>query len=198
MTEDNDLLESFMDGSTRRSVLKTGTLATAGLALGTGTATAQEDDGDGGGLGEEYDKALMFADQFNPNSKFVISSPVLQWNPNVQEVREAAWSEYNTRMIRYLNTGQRATFFQAEAAEVPEFDQEAGYVVDAEGDTSEQGTPQPEVFDMHQEWAPFGASRLVTVNFTPVGEDEEDALLEQEDWWTQDGGGQTPTGQTPQ
>jgi len=103
-------------------------------------------------------------------------------------------------MRRYLNTGQRAQFFMAEEAEVPEFDQEAGYVVDAEGDTTEQGTPQPEVFRMHQEWAPFGASRLATVNFTPVGEDEEDALLETEDWWIDgDGTEGTPTTtQTPQ
>ncbi len=195
MTDKNNLLETLTGDSSRRSVLKTGALTTAGLTLtGVGSAAAQQDDGIVDG---ESDKALMFADQFNPNSRFVITSPVIEWNPNVQEVRDADWSEYNTRMIRYLNTGQRAQFFMAEDAEVPEYDQQAGYVVDAEGDT-QQGNPQPEVFSMEQEWAPFGASRLVTVNFSPVGEDEEDDLLDDEDWWLDGDGGTATPGGTPQ
>ena len=195
MTDKTSFLETLTGDSSRRSVLKTGALTTAGLALtGVGSAAAQ----DGDVVDGESDKALMFADEFNPNSRFVITSPVIRWNPNVQEVRDADWSEYNTRMIRYLNTGQRAQFFMAEDAEVPEFDQEAGYVVDAEGDT-QQDTPQPEVFSMEQEWAPFGASRLVTVNFSPVGEDEEDDLLDDEDWWLDgDGGGTATPDGTPQ
>ncbi|MFB6179366.1 MAG: hypothetical protein ABEI77_06550 [Halorientalis sp.] len=195
MTDDSPSFESLLDDSTRRSVLKTGSLAAAGLSvIGSGTAAAQNGNG---GVDQASDKALLFADEFNPNARFVITSPVIRWVPKVEQVRDADWSDYNTRMIRYLNTGQRATFFMAEAAEVPEFDQDAGYVVDAEGDTT-QGTPQPEVFQMNQEYAPFGASRLVTVNFRPVGEDEEDRLLGNEDWWLNGTDDQTPTDtQTP-
>lgn len=207
MTEEPTLFESFVNGSTRRSVLKSGTLATAGLALGSGTASAQ-DDGDTLDT-QEWDKAIMPLSQFHPASYFVITSPVIRWQPRVPEIRDNVWSEYNTRAIRYLNTDETSLFWQAQDAEVPEYDQQAGFVVDAEGDTGPNNTPQPEVFRMRAEYSPFGATGFVTVNFTPVGEDEEDSLLGNEDWWYADdedavgldeiGDEQTPTdGQTPQ
>jgi hypothetical protein len=184
MTEDNDLLESFMDGSTRRSVLKTGTLATAGLALGTGTATAQDDDGDVVG-NQEWDKAIMPVSQFHPASRFVITSPVIRWQPNVSAIQDNVWSEYNTRTIRYLNTNETSLFWQSHRAEVPEFNDQAGFVVDAEGETGPNDTPQPEVFRMRSEGSFLGDSGYVTVQFTPVGEDEQQDLLD-DDWWYAD------------
>ncbi|WP_226012051.1 hypothetical protein [Halomicrobium salinisoli] len=180
MTDHQNLLDKFAD-PTRRSVLKKGAAATAGLGLtaaSSGSAAAQDDDEvleD-----QEWDKAIMPAGQFQPRSRFIITSPVLQWNPRVEEIRDNVWSEYNTRAIRYLNSNEHVLFWQAEDAEVPNFNQEAGYVVDAEGDTFQDGNPQPEIFRMHSESALFGDSGYMTVNFTPVGEDEEDQYFNDE------------------
>ncbi len=188
MTDDESLLHELTGESTRRSVLKSGALATAGAGLAgvtSGGATAQDDDGLADG--QEWDKAIMPVGQFQPNSRFIITSPVLEWSPNVPEIRDNVWSEYNTRAIRYLNTNEQVLFWQAQDAEVPNFNQEAGYVVDAEGDTAPDGnTPQPEVFRMRAQYSPFGDSGYVTVNFTPVGEDEQDDWLDNDDWWYDD------------
>ncbi|MFC7195595.1 hypothetical protein ACFQL4_14790 [Halosimplex aquaticum] len=169
--------------------MKKSAIAAAGTgvaATGAGAAAAQEGDETDTGGGDSQ-KALMFSQSVNPFSEFVITSPVLEWVPNVEEVRDNVWSDYNTRMIRYLGTGQRATFFQAQDAQVPNFNQEAGYVVDAEGDTADDGTPQPEVYRLEPESTFFDPNGwLQTVNFSAVGEDEEDDFLDDEDWWLSD------------
>lgn len=181
MTDEENLLQRLTGESTRRSVLKSGALATAGAGLAgasTGGAAAQDDDDvlDN----QEWDKAIIAAAHFQPASRFIITSPVLQWDPNVEEIEDNIWSEYNTRAIRYLNQNEQVFFWQAHEAEIPNFNQEAGYVVDAEGDTFQDGTMQPEIFRMHSEGSIFGDSGYVTVNFTPVGEDEEDAFFDDE------------------
>lgn len=180
-------LDSVADS--RRSFMKKGAAATAGtslLAAGMGNAAAQNGDDDWfDDAFAESDKALMFTDQVRPGAFFVITSPVLQWNPNVEAVEDNIWSEYNTRQIRYINTRERATFFQAHAAEVPNFNQEAGYVVDDDETFGENQTPQPEVFVLDPDPAVFSDSPfLMEVQFSPVGEKEEDDLLEDEGWWT--------------
>lgn len=147
---------------------------------------AQNDDDDDVLDDQEWDKAIMQTNAFRPRAKFIITSPVLQWVPNAEDIRDNVWSEYNTRAIRYLGDPNRYFWWQAQEAEVPNFNQDAGYVVDAEGDTGPNNTPQPEVFRMRDESSLFGDEGFMTVNFTPVGEDEEDALLEQDDWWLDD------------
>lgn len=181
---DESLFDRLTGDSSRRSVLKNGVLATAGAGLAgasTGSGAAQIDDDDEVLEDQEWDKAIMAVTQFQPRSRFIITSPVLQWNPDVEEIRDNVWSEYNTRAIRYLNTNEQVLFWQAHEAEVPNYNEEAGYVVDAEGDTFEDGTPQPEIFRMRGDASIFGDSGYVTVQFTPVGEDEEDELLDDED-----------------
>lgn len=173
----------------RREFMKKGAAATAGagvLASGTGSVAAQTDDNDDEFDDQEWDKAIIAASHFQPRSRFVITSPVLKWSPSVDEIQDNVWSEYNTRMIRYLNTNEQVPYWQAHEAEVPDFDQKAGYVVDAEGETGPNNTPQPEIFRMHPEGSIFGASGFVTVNFTPVSEDEQDDLLDDDDWWYED------------
>lgn len=184
----NKLLNDLTGDSTRRSVLKGGALATAGVGLAgvtTGSGAAQDN---GVVDNQEWDKAIIAASHFQPRGRFIITSPVLQWDPNVEEIEDNVWSEYNTRMIRYLNNREQVPYWQAHQAEVPEYNQQAGYVVDAEGDTGPNKTPQPEIFRMHSEGSLFGASGYVTINFTPVSEDEEDDLLDDDDWWYDDDG----------
>ncbi|WP_101296861.1 twin-arginine translocation signal domain-containing protein [Halegenticoccus soli] len=168
--------------STRRDVLKTGAAAAAGIGLASaGTATAQ--DGDDDIIEEQGGKALIFTNQFRPGARFVITSRVLDWVPNVPDVQDSVWSNYNTRNIRYLNTNEIVPFFIAQDAEIPPYKQQFGYVVDDEGDFR-NGTQQPEVYEMNRQWEPFGDNpNLFTVQFSPVNEDEEDDVLEDDDWW---------------
>ncbi|WP_436928545.1 hypothetical protein [Halosimplex halobium] len=136
-------------GETRRSILKKGALATgaaAGLAgcaaldgeegpaaetetdgdgtdvLGDGTDTddGTETDGDGavaGGRG----KALMFADAFRAGAQFRVTSPVIEQQPEVEGVEDGSvWSDYNTRVVEYVNTEEDVLLFPAHDAEVTE------------------------------------------------------------------------------
>ena len=192
MTDDENLLDRLTGESTRRSVLKSGALATAGASLATGGVAAQEGDGagdgagDGVGDGQNWMKGILPAAQFRPSARFIITSPVIEWTPNIAEIQDNVWSEYNTRAIRYLNSNEQVLFWQAQDAQVPEFNQQAGYVVDSAGDVGPNNTPQPEIYRMNTEYAPFGTSGYVTVQFSPVREDEEDDWLDNDDWWYAD------------
>ncbi len=171
--------------STRRSVLKRGALATAAAGLAgvtSGGAAAQESDGTPGD-DRNLMSAIISAALYRPNARFFITSPVLDWSPKVPEVQDNVWSDYNTRVLRYLNTDQEAMFYQAHEAQIPQFDQEAGYVVDAEGDTGPNGAPQPEIFRMHPGFGLLGDSRYMAIRFSSVPEEEEDDWLDNDDWW---------------
>lgn len=192
MNRDTTHIES---DESRRSILKKGALSVGALTVGgVGTAAAQEDDGgffddddDGEIFDDQWRKALMYVGQARPGKRFVITSPVIDWTPDIGEIQDNIWSNYNTRTMRYLNSDEQHLFWVAHEAEIPEYDDEAGYVVDPEGDTGPNNSPQPEVYSMHSEWTPLGGdAAYITLNFTPVGEDEEDTLLETEDWWRDD------------
>lgn len=186
MTEDDRLLDSIVSDETRRSFMKKGAVATAGTAAATGVASAQDDgdDGDGGGLTEGW-KGLIFIDNFHPEARFAIVSGVVEWVPNYGEVQDNWFADYNTRLIRWLNTDEVVPLFVAQDANVGEFDDGLGFVTDVDDDAN-----QPQLFEMNKEFTLFGDSqRLVTVNASPVGEQEEDSILENDDWWEDDGGG---------
>ncbi|WP_436907949.1 hypothetical protein [Halosimplex marinum] len=136
-------------GETRRSILKKGALATgaaAGVAgcaglgdegpaaetdtdgatdtdvLGDGTDT---DDGtetdDDGAVEGDGGKALMFADAFRGGAQFRVTSPVIEQQPEVEGVEDGAvWSDYNTRVVEYVNTEEDVLLFPAHDAEITE------------------------------------------------------------------------------
>lgn len=168
--------------SDRRSFLRTVSAATAGAALvGTGASTAIAQDGDDGddGLLDEGWKGLIFADNFHPGARFVFVSGVVEWTPSYGDVRDSWFADYNTRMIRWLNTDEVVPLYLAEEADVGDYDSDLGFVTDADDDPE-----QPQVFEMSQEWSPFSDNpRLVTLNVNPVDEDDEDAILDTDDWW---------------
>ena len=179
--------------STRRSFMKTSAAGIASAALattGVGTAVAQDD-----GVLDEGWKGLIFANNFHPQARFTFVSGVTEWTPNFGEVQDNWFSGYDTRMIRWFNTGEVVPLFVAQDANVGEFNQELGFVADVDDDPN-----QPQVFEMDQEWTPFGDSpRFITVNVSPVPEDEEDQILENEDWWQDagaEGGTTTPGNET--
>lgn len=186
MTRENNTLDRLLGDETRRSFLKKSAVATVGAsALGSGVGAAQEDDQ----LGEGW-KALISVDNFHPDARFTFVSGVVDWTPTYGNVQESWFSDYNTRMIRWLNTNQTVPLFVAQGANVGEFDEELGFVADVDDDQN-----QPQLFQMNQEWTPFGDDpQLITVNASPVPEEEEDQILENEDWWQTGGDGTTTVG----
>ena len=185
MTRDNDTIDRLLGGETRRSFIKKSAVATVGAsALGSGVGAAQ--DGGDGELTEGW-KALISGDNFHPQGRFTFVSGVVEWTPTYGDVQDSWFSDYNTRMIRWLNTNQTVPMFVAQSANIGEYDEELGFVADVDDDQN-----QPQLFEVNQEWTPFGDNpQLVTVNASPVAEEEEDEILQNEDWWQTGGGNDT-------
>ncbi|NHN46285.1 twin-arginine translocation signal domain-containing protein [Halostella sp. JP-L12] len=178
MTDDS-LLERIADDETRRSFIKKSAVTTAGTGLAlSGTASAQDDDAGSGGLDDDW-KALIQASNFHPEGKFAIVSGVVSWTPNYGDIQDSFFSDYNTRMIRWQNTGEVVPLWAAEEANLGSFDGDRGFVSDAHDDQD-----QPQLFQMNKEWTPFGDNpELVTVKVSPVNEDDEDSLLDVDEWF---------------
>lgn len=159
--------------------MKKSALAMGGLAIGaSGTATAQEDDGVFGDLDDAW-KGLIQIDNFHPNARFTFVSGVIEWAPNYGDVQDSWFSDYNTYQIRWLNTDEIVPLYVAHDANIGEYDEELGFIPDADDDQN-----QPQLFEMNREWTPFDDNnRLITINASPVGEEEEDDILETQDWW---------------
>lgn len=207
MSDDN-LFESLVDDESRRSFMKKGAAATTAAAIGgAGVVSAHQgqnegenggEGGDGGVLDEGW-KALTFVNNFHPRATFAFVSGVTEWVPNYGPVQAGWFSEYNTRLVRWQNTGEVTPLFVAEDAQIGSFNEDLGFVTDANDDDN-----QPQLFEVNKEWTPFSEDpRLVTMNVSPVGEEEEDRILQDDDWWLgeeaaggADGGGgnQTATG----
>lgn len=187
MTDENTPLESIFGGETRRSFVKKGALASGTAVLGlSGTAAAdddQEDDDDDVFVNEEQAKCILFQNDFRPGSEFIITSPVIEWTPNVPQNLGSPFEGYNTRIIRYRGSGDNVVFFQSQDAQVPNFSQEAGFVVDDDEDFGENEFVQPEVFSLWNQASFFeGTTRLVTARFSPVEEDFENQIFDEEDF----------------
>lgn len=191
---DNDTINRIADEESRRSFMKKGALATVGVgAMASGTAAAQngqqdETDRVADSLEEgEGWKALLFVDNFHPAGQFTIVSDVIDWVPNYGEINGSWFSDYNTRQIRWQNTDEVVSLFVAQDADIGEFDPNLGFVTDDDDDAN-----QPQLYEMNREWTwtPLDdSSRLITVNVSPVSEEEEDAIFENEDWWQEPGTG---------
>lgn len=221
VTDSNEpaLIERLRDS--RRSILKKGALATGALTLGgVGTVAAQEDgdaifgDDPDENPGElfveaEAQKALMFRQDFVPAGLFTIVSPVIDAQPDVEEITDNIYSEYNTRTIRYVHPfTSNVPFYPAQAATIGPFEEQFGSVVDDDfvgdddaGDFQDQDDEseilvndepieadgieenelrqlRPTVFALRREANFFGDSeRIVEVQFSPVPEDQEEAVF---------------------
>lgn len=170
-TNPSDLLSD----QSRRSVLKSGALASGAIALGLGSVqgAGAQSEGEGG------NDALMFSDEFRAGAEFRIESEALDWTPNVEGAQASAvFGDYGTRIIQYTNTREEAYFFPAEGATIE----------------------QDGVYRFRQRFSAFGddagGEGLVAVTFEPVAEedrvfaDEADDQLDEDDFDGLDGGGE--------
>jgi len=182
MTDNDQSLFERLSDESRRSFLKKSAVATAGVgAAASGTTSAQEgNDGDDDDyFGQEW-KGLIFPQSFYPEARFSFVSGVVEWTPNYGDVQDSWFTDYNTRIIKWLNTGEQDQLFVAGEANIGEYDEELGFVPDQDDDDNNQ----PQVFEIRPEWAPFGDNQqLITVNFSPAEEETEDQVLDPEDWW---------------
>lgn len=187
---DEDTPRVNSGASSRRSFMKKGAASAVSVALvgsGLDTVVAQDD-----GILDEGWKALIFADNFHPQARFTFVSGVIEWNPNYGDVRDSLFTDFDTYQIRWLNTDEIVPLFVAQDANIGEYDENLGFIPDADDDAD-----QPQLFEMEKEWTPFGDNpRLITVNASPVAEDEEDEILENEDWWREGGAETTPGNET--
>ncbi|ADB61973.1 hypothetical protein Htur_3108 [Haloterrigena turkmenica DSM 5511] len=175
---DNDtrLPDRLVSDESRRSFLKKSAITTVGVsAAASGVASAQDGDGD---IGEGPWKALIFQNNFHPEARFTFVSGVIEWNPNYGGIDDSWFTDYNTRMIRWLNTGEHVQLFVANDAEVGQYDENFGFVVD------DEDRNQPQVYEVSPEWSLFEDDpRLATINFGPAEEETEDQILETDRWW---------------
>lgn len=107
-------------------------------------------------------------------------SDVVDWVPNYGAINGSWFSDYNTRQIRWQNTDKVVSLFVAQDANIGEYDENLGFVTDDDDDAN-----QPQLYEINREWTwtPLDdSSRLITVNVSPVSEEEEDAIFENEDW----------------
>ena len=112
-------------------------------------------------------------------------SDTVDYVPNYGGVRKAWFENYNTRMIRWLNTDEVVPLFISFDAELGQFNQDLGFVTDTDDDPQ-----QPQLYEIDHDFTPvFDHPRLVTVKVTPVDEQGEDAILKNEDWWRKPSGG---------
>ena len=178
------VFDRVMDESSRRNFLKKGALATVGTGLvASGTAAAQEEDDNDVFVNDEQSRCVMFQNDFRPESEFVIVSPVIDWTPRVPANLGTPFEGYNTRIISYRDSGDNVLFFQSQDAQVPNYNEEAGYVVDDDESFGENEFTQPEVFSLWNDASFFeGTNRLVTASFSAVEEDFENDIWDDEDF----------------
>lgn len=178
---------SFLDDESRRSFLRKGAFASGTLALGSsavGTVAAQEDDDDAFVNDEaESISAAMFSTAFRPGGRFIITSPVVDWTPDVQQNIAGQFENFNTRVIQYVDTNEQVLFFQAQDAEVPPYNEDAGFVVDNDQEFGIGDTVQPEIYTFGYDQEVFGGQNrqgLISVTARPLEEDAEEDVFTDE------------------
>lgn len=178
MTDNDTALPVPLDtGESRRSFLKKSAVVTTGASIAaSGVASAQDN---GGGAVEAGPwQALIFQNNFHPEARFSFVSDVIEWTPNYGGIDDSWFTDYNTRMIRWHNTGEHVQLFVAGDADVGEYDPDLGFVVD------DDDADQPQVYEVSPDWSIFeDYQKLASIDFSPVDEETEDQLLESDDWW---------------
>ena len=189
MTDENEILCD----DARRSSIEKGALGMGALALGASDTAAAQGEASGdeteteatpndtGGSGGE---GIIQVGTFYPEARFTFVSGVVEWSPDAPAVRDDIWDNYNTYQIRWLNTNEIVLFWVERADNPGKYDPDLGFVPD--GDDPDQ----PQLWEMEEEWGLFPeGNNLVEVTFSPVPEEQENQILENDEWWQDEQGG---------
>ena len=175
------LFDRITDGASRRNFLKKSALATAGAGLvASGTAAAQEDD-ENDFVDEERIRIAMFANDFRGGARFMITSGVIEWTPNVPQNLGGELTGYNTHMGTYLNTADRFTMFVSQEANLgANYDEDEGWFVDDEEEES-GGFNQPVLYELANEYSFYeGSDEIITGYAYPLEQDVTDQIFADE------------------
>lgn len=188
MTDRDPSLPVPLDsGESRRSFLKKSAVVTTGASVAaSGVASAQDD----GGVVEAGPwQALIFQNDFHPEARFSFVSDVVEWTPNYGVIDDSWFTDYNTRMIRWHNTGEHVQLFVAQDAGIGEYETDLGFVPD------DDDPDQPQVYEVSPDWSIFeDYQSLAAIDFSPVDEETEDQILESDGWWEDQMDGSTTNG----
>lgn len=206
----------------KAGALAAASLGVGGAA--TGTTTAQED-GDVGVIGDddatgseelfvenEASTGAIYRQAWIPSGMFTIASPVIDFTPEAPGISDNFFDSYNTRIARYVGTNQNFLFFPQDNATIGPYEEELGYVVDddfVEGDqVVVDGTPIDElseeqmrqirptiwIFSRNNQFF-SGDSYVLSVDFSPIPENQEEQIYSQvQEDFDVGGGGGTPDG----
>lgn len=184
MSDEETTSESIIGNETRRSFVKKGALASGAAALGlssTGTTVAhqEENDDDDAVLEDEQFRVATFQNNFRGGARFIITSDVVEWVPNVPPNLGGPFTGYNTHFATYLNTAGRFPIFIADGAELDaQFDQEEGFFVDPDQSFGENEFVQPQVYALENKFSFYeDTDRIVTAYANPLEEDAENAIF---------------------
>lgn len=161
----------------------------------------------------EASNAAIYRDQWVPNGLFTIASPVMDFTPDAPGIEDNFWNDYNTRVIRFIGTNEHVLFFPQDAATIGPYEDDFGYVVDDDyvegGDVVVDGSPvgddggldederrqlRPTIWIMSRDNQLLsGDDYVVSVDFSPIPEEEEEAVWNEVEDDFFDGGSQSGT-----
>lgn len=163
---------------------KEGALTTAGEGMTTsGTAAAQmdENEGDDDEISDvNRFRVAMFQSDFRGGGRFIITSSVIEWTPDVPVNLGGSLTAFNTHIAAYLNTVARFPLFIAQEANVEaRFDKSVGYFVDQDEFDETDGFLEPAVYQLENRFSFYGETdRIITAYAYRVEEEVEEGLFE--------------------
>lgn len=182
--DDTGILDRIVDDESRRSFMKKSALTTAATGLAaSGTVAAQED----GGNEEDDDDDIqnnqripvsLFQNDFRGGARFMLTSSVIEYSPNVPQNIGGTHTGYNTHMATYLNTAERFPIFVAQSVNLDaSYNEDTGWFVD----DADQGSIQPAVYELQNEFSFYEETdQIVTAHAYTLEEDVEDNIFNAE------------------
>lgn len=181
MSDANQEGDRIVDDSTRRSFMRKGALTTAAAGLAaSGTVAAQVDEDDDELVDDNQLRIAMFQSDFRGRGRFILTSDVIEWTPDVPANLGGTLTGFNTHIGTYLNTAERFLIFIAQKADLGGvFDEDAGYFVDEEEFDGDDGFLEPAVYELENRFSYYeGTDRIITAYAYPVEDDEGGDLFE--------------------
>ncbi|WP_408960144.1 hypothetical protein [Natrinema sp. 74] len=129
----------------------------------------------------------MFHDDYRGGSRFLITSGVVEYSPNVPENIGGPFTGFNTHVATYLNSSTRINIFVSQEADLgATYDEDEGWFVDDEEQEGD-GFNQPALYELANEYSNYAdTDRLIITYAYPLEQDVEDQVFNQEGFNTEE------------
>lgn len=184
---DTDLLDRIVDAESRRSFLRKSALVTAATGVtASGTAAAQDNGGNAGDdddaiVNDQRISVAMFRNDFRGGARFLITSDVVSYTPNIPPDLGGPFTGYNTYVATYLNSSVRINIFVSQEANLgANYDEDQGFFVD---DDEQEGDEfnEPALFELANDYSDYGdTDRVVNTFAYPLEQDAQNQVFNQE------------------